>query len=406
MRRQVLFATALLFACSARAEDWPVWRGPHHDCISRETDWINDWDSAGPPVAWRANVGTGLSSVSIAAGKLFTAGHRDGQDTIYCLEAQTGKLLWQHAYPAPLVDNLHEGGPAATPTVDGRHVYTLSKDGQLFCLAVDTGAIVWQQNIGTLADVAMPEWGFSCSPLVVGEKLIVDAGATLALDKHSGKLLWKTAKYLPGYGSPAPCTFDGALCVAVLNNDALIVVRCDDGALVASHPWSTDYLTSSTTPIVAGDTVFISTGYGRGCALLRRADQRFDVVYKNRNMANHMATCILWNDHLYGFDGNSHNARIVKLSCLDYATGEIRWSHRGLGCGSLAAAADGRLIVLSDDGQLVIVAADPAEYRELAWARVLEGRCWTVPVLAHGRIYCRNATGDLVCVDVRPGAAR
>jgi outer membrane protein assembly factor BamB len=230
--------------------------------------------------------------------------------------------------------------------------------------------------------------------------LVLEVGCTLALDKRTGELIWKTAPYNPGYGSPAPCTVDGAACIAVLNNEALLLVRLSDGKVLASHAWTTDYDTSSTTPIVVGDTFFISTGYKRGCALLKLNGDRFDVVYENNKMSNHMANCVLDNGCLYGFDGNSHNSRLVSLVCMDYATGEVKWSQRGLGCGSLMLAG-GRLLALSDEGELACIAADPSKYHEIARAKVIDGRCWTVPVLAGGRVYCRTAAGDVVCVDLR-----
>ncbi len=401
---RALAATLLLGSpLLAHAEDWPNWRGPQHDGISRETGWSSDWGEHGPKKLWTANVGTGFSSISIAAGRGFTAGHRDDHDTVFCFDAETGVMQWNYEYPAPLVDNLHEGGPAATPTIDGDLVYSVSKDGQLHCFEIATGKVVWRVNIGDIADVPMPQWGFSCSPLLVDEMLIVEAGSTLALDKTTGRLIWKSERYEPGYGSPAPCIFDGIQHVAVLNNDELILVRCKDGRVVASHPWKTDYDTSSTTPIVVGDDVFISTGYKRGCSLLHKNGGRLETVYENRNMSNHMATCVLRDGHLYGIDGNSHNARICKLVCLDFATGAVKWSERGFGCGSVLMA-DGKLIVLSDDGHLVIAATNTERYEEIARSQVIDGRCWTVPTLANGRIYCRNAVGDVVCLDVRAAA--
>jgi outer membrane protein assembly factor BamB len=384
----------------ASADDWPHWRGPTHDGVSRETDWTTDWGSEGPKQVWKTNVGTGFSSFAVADGLLYTAGHLGGLDTVVCLSAETGKPIWHYTYAAPLVDNLHEGGPAATPTVDGERVYTLSKDGQLYCLHAQTGNVLWSQGITPLTGVAMPQWGFSCSALVHENMLVLEVGCTVALDKRTGELIWKTAPYNPGYGSPAPCTVDGSACVAVLNNEALLLVRLSDGKVLASHAWTTDYDTSSTTPIVVGDTVFISTGYKRGCALLKLNGDKFDVVYENRSMSNHMANCVLEGGCLYGFDGNSHNSRLVSLVCMDYATGDVKWSQRGLGCGSIMLAG-GKLLALSDEGELACIAADPSGYHEIARAKVIDGRCWTVPVLAGGRVYCRTAAGDVVCVDLR-----
>ncbi len=148
--------------------------------------------------------------------------------------------------------------------------------------------------------------------------------------------------------------------------------------------------------------LFISTGYNKGCALLKLADGELDLVYQNKKMRNHMNNCVLFNGCLYGFDGNSHNARLVNLVCMDCATGAVKWTYNGLGCGSLMLAAD-KLLVLSDEGELITALASPEGFWPLAHAQVLEGKCWTVPALSHGRIYCRNAAGDLECLDVRPG---
>lgn len=326
-------------------------------------------------------------------------GHRRNDDTIYCLDATSGKELWKYSYKCALVDNLHEGGPAATPTVDGNRVYTVSKEGHLFCFTADKGEVVWTHDLRTLLEVRMPEWGFSCSPLVLGDMLIVEAGRTVALDKATGKLIWQTGSYRPGYGSPVAFERAGETMIAVLNNDCLLVVRAKDGSGVAEHPWETDYVTTAATPIVFDGKVFISSGYGRGCALLKLAGDKLEVVYENRNMCNHMNNCVLWNGHLYGFDGNSHNRRLVQLVCMDFATGKVAWKRRGLGCGSLFLS-DGKLILLGDEGELVVAKAQPDKYEDLAHAQVIEGRCWTVPILSHGKLYCRNADGDVVCLDL------
>ena len=386
----------------AVAGEWPNWRGPRHDGISRETDWLSTWPEGGPAVLWKANVGTGFSSFSVGQGQLYTMGHRDGQDSVYCFDADSGEQVWQHSYACALVDNLHEGGPAATPTVDGERVYTVSKEGHLFCLHADSGKVAWKQELSPLLGVEMPEWGFSCSPLVLGDMLIVEAGRVVALDKISGDVIWQTAPYRPGYGSPVAFKHEGVPMITVLNNDCVLVVRTKDGSEVAKHPWETSFATTSTTPIVADDTIFISSGYQKGCALLKLAGGELSVIYENRDMANHMNNCVLTDGYLFGFSGNSHNARLVALTCMHYDTGEVKWQERGLGCGSLMMAGD-QLIALSDEGELLTLKASTEAFEVVSRVQALDGRCWTVPVLAGGRIYCRNSAGDVVCLDVRNG---
>jgi len=283
--------------------------------------------------------------------------------------------------------------------VDADRVYTLSKEGHLFCLDRKSGEVRWQLELQKEFDVKMPEWGYSGSPLVIGKMLIVDAGPLVAVDKTTGKPIWQTDIYRAGYGSPVRFERNGRTLIAHLNNDVLIVVKAEDGAIVASAPFETQFVTTSSTPIVDGNTIFISSGYNRGCILFELAGSELKPIYENKKMRNHMNTCVLWEGHLYGIDGNSHDRRNCSVVCLEKATGEQKWKERDLGCGSVMLA-DGKLIILSDEGELVVAPASPDKFEPVARAKVLDGKCWTVPVLSRGKIYCRNAAGDLVCVDV------
>ena len=392
-------STLVTLTAGEAAHDWPRWRGPTADGISRETNWRDNWNDQPPKVLWEAELGKGYSSFAVSDGRVYTMGHRDGRETVWCFDAATGKVLWSHSYPGQLNDNLHTGGPAATPTVDGERVYTLGKEGKLHCLDRRDVKVLWQHDLTELLGVDVPEWGFACSPLVVGEKLVIDAGRIVAFNKDNGQIIWQTERHRAGYGSAVALAHAGTPLVAVFNNDALLVLRLADGSQVARQNWTTDFVTTAATPIVDGDRIFISSGYRTGCAMYQLADGKLRQLYRNRDMCNHMNNCVLWQGHLYGFDGNSHNARNVRLVCLDAATGKEKWAHRGLGCGSLMLA-DSKLLILSDDGNLVLAAASPDGYQELARAKVLDATCWTVPVLAQGRIYCRNDQGQMVCIDV------
>jgi outer membrane protein assembly factor BamB len=380
--------------------DWPKWRGRAGDGIVRDNVWQSQWPSTGPKQIWSAEVGTGFSSTSVVAGRLYTMGHADGNDTVWCLNAETGDVLWKHVYPCKLVDNLHAGGPACTPTVLEDRVYTLSKEGHLFCFDRLTGEVHWKQELQPLLEMKMPEWGFSCSPLPWQKWLIIEAGRTVAIDWESGELAWKTDVYRSGYGSPTLFTPAGEDLLAVLNNDYLLVVRAADGSEVDKYPWVTSFATNSTSPVVWQDTIFISTAYGHGSALLRLVGGKLELVWESKGLRNHMNNSVLWQGHFYGIDGNSNLGGAVSLACLEYETGKEKWRERGLGCGSLLIA-DGTLIVLGDSGELVTAPAAPAGFAPVSRAQVIDGLCWTVPVLAQGRIYCRNSAGRLVALDVR-----
>ena len=393
----------------AGRHDWPRFLGPRVNGVSDETGWTTKWEGD-LKVLWRAEVGIGFANVAVSNGRLYTLGHEPaagddkearGTDRVFCLDAQTGKIVWKHEYPCQRVANLHDGGPAATPTVDGKVVYTLSREGHLFCLRADDGQVVWKRNISEDLAVAMPDWGFCSSPLVHGEMVIVDGGRIAAYDRRNGEPIWKTEAFKPGYGSAAPLRVGGVDAIAVLNNEFLVAVRAADGSEIARQKWETTYATNSTTPLVDKDLVFISTGYRRGCALLRLADDKFEKLYENKNMCNHFSNCVVKDGYLYGIDGNTHDRRNAKLSCLDFQTGELKWEERGFGVGSLMLAGE-TLIVLSDDGELLTVRPTPDGFEKLARAPLLPKLCWTSPVLANGLLYARDAAGNLACVDLRP----
>lgn len=379
--------------------DWPQWRGPDLNLISVDADFQTDWPEDGPPIRWKTKVGVGYSSVSVVGERVWTMGHADDKETVYCLSTKNGEVIWTHRYAGKLVDNLHKGGPGSTPTVDGDRVYSLGKEGQFFCLDKSDGQVVWKFNAGEALGVKTPEWGFTGSPLIVGDRLILDLGRIVALNKNDGEILWKSGLAKAGYGSATPLMFAGQKAIAVLNNEGLVVLDVNRGEELAFHKWKTNFATNSTSPIVFGNSIFLSTGYQRGCTLLGVNDDTLQTVYEKKTLSNHMSNSVVHKGFIYGFDGNAHRGRNARLVCIEAATGAERWAQKGLGCGSLMMAGD-KLLVLSEKGELVIAKANPEKWEELARAQVINERCWTVPVLANGQVYCRNDAGELVCVDV------
>lgn len=387
----------LSLLCAAQADDWPNWNGSNHDGISRETGFAEVWPNDGLPIEWTREIGTGFSSMSVAGERLFAMGHQDGVETVWCLNCRSGEVLWTHEYPGELIPNLHEGGPCSTPTVDGDCVYTVGKEGQLYCLNIVDGKVLWEKMLQQELEVKLPEWGFSSSPRILGKQLILEAGRVVSFDKSTGDKLWQTDVHQAGYGSAAVFEHEEKTLTATLDCDGVRIVDSADGTQVAFAEWKSPYRTNATTPIIVGDQIFVSTGYKIGCGLFRLQGQSLELVYKNTEMRNHFNNSILLDGHLYGFDGDAHLGRLVTLTCIDFTTGKLTWKQRGLGCGSVLIA-DGKLLVLTEDGTLVLAQASPDAYVELARSAFLEGRCWTVPVLSDGRVYGRNADGKLVCV--------
>ena len=379
-------------------DGWPNWMGPQHNGISTEKV-SSDWPQAGLPVVWEKEIGIGFSSISIKESRLYTMGHIDGREYVYCLDVKTGELLWSHDYPCALVNNLHEGGPGATPTIDGNYVYTVGREGQLFCFLATTGEVVWYKDLQQDLDVILPEWGFTSSPRIWKDRLFLEAGRLVAFNKFDGKKLWQSDVHQAGYGSVTVYSVGDKTRLASFDCDALRISDANNGEELASVEWSSPYRTNSTTPIVQGDLIYISAGYNVGCGLFRWTGKDLQEVYRNRYMRNHFNNSILLDGYLYGFDGNSNLGRVVQLTCQNLEDGTVAWKQRGLGCGSLMIV-DGKILALSEKGELILAEATPEEYRELARSPFLTGRCWTVPILLNGRIYGRNAAGTLKVVQL------
>ncbi len=398
--RTWMAAGAATLAGLLAAEDWPHYLGPRHDGVSIETNRVDRWAGAAPAVSWRAQVGLGFSAVSIAQGRLLTAGHRAGRDIVWCLDAATGKPVWQRDYPAELGDKFYDGGTGATPTVEGDRVYVLSRWGDVLCLGAADGKVHWQRQLAKQEDARVPGWGWNGSPLVLGRLLLLNVGAAgWALDKATGKTVWKSADGEAGYSTPQPITWHGQPRVVFSSENAYTAVNPQTGAAVWSIRWLTRYGVNAARALVRGDEVFVSSGYSKGAALFRVGEGGAEEVWRQRQFRNQFSSALLLDGHLYGVDGDN-DAR-AKLKCVDWKTGEVQWEAE-LGFGSLTAAGD-RLIVLTAAGELVMAAAAPKSFQPVARAKVLEGRCWTMPVLSQGRLYCRNAAGELVCLDLRRG---
>jgi len=397
MKRVVCIA--LLFAGSVHAADWP--RFLNSDVDGRSAESVpTTWPASGPKTLWKTNVGKGFASIAVADGRAFTLGHRDGKETVYCFDAKTGKVIWSHRYDCPLLPNLHEGGPSATPTVDGDRVYTLSKNGDLYCFNVPDGKVLWKTDLKSDLSMKTPEWGFAASPLILGDAMILQAGHTVAYDKATGRIRWKSEHAKPAYGSAVSMQLQDGVGIVVLNTDGLAIYDATDGRTIATTPWQTRFSTNGTTPIVVGNEIFVSTGYGKGCGLFRFDGSSLQNVYTNNDMANHMANCVLIDGHLFGYNGNAHpRSTRVEVVCMEWSTGRVKWAERGLGCGTIIAAGK-TLVLLSDVGELVLAPATSTGFKPTARAKVLGGKCWTPPALSNGRVYCRNAAGDVVCVQV------
>ncbi len=392
----VLLSSALMSSV-ATAADWPAWRGPDSDGISRETDWNPGSLSPTPRIAWRRNVGTGHSSFSIRDGRLYTMGNANNIDSVYCLNAETGAEIWRFDYECP---SGSYAGPRATPVLDGDNLYSISRDGQVHCLSAEDGSVIWSRNIVAEERMSIPTWGIASSPVVHGDLILINVGKNgLALDKRSGRTVWKGDPQETSYASPVVFEVGGLELVAMFSAKSVNAVRISDGSVQWSYPWATSHDVHAADPIVHDGKMFISSGYGSGATLLDITGPRPRPIWRVEDMRNQFNSSVLIDGVIYGVDGQTGRGSVTSL---DFETGRVNWSH-GRGVEGLMAAGD-KLIIMDNAGNLTIAEINPERYVEIDSAQVLtdrRARNWTVPVLSNGRIYCRNSNGDIVCVDVR-----
>jgi outer membrane protein assembly factor BamB len=402
LERTVVSAAALMLlagraspAADARIDDWPWWNGPERSGVSRETGWSAE--GAAEPL-WRAQVGLGYSSCAIRAGKLYTLGHDPaaGRDTVYCFDALTGEQAWTHSFASKLWDQSHGGGTLTTPTADADRVYVSEREGELLCLDAATGAVRWRHQAVEELGVVTPEWGLAASPLLFGERVVLNYGRVIAFDRDDGRVIWKTERdYGHAYSTPIDLDYKGTHALVVFDGDGLAVVALEDGRELAFLPFDAAHKIKAMTPVLFDLRVFVSA-YPWGAAMVDLAGDEPARLWASRVMQNQMSGAVAWDGHLYGFD-------VQILKCI-HPDGRELWRERGIGAGALTIA-DGRLLVVSGEGELIVADATPEGFRPLARRKVLAeagSPYWTVPVLANGIVYARSHGGELVALDHRP----
>ena len=388
-----------LYLVHSAAADWPQFRGPNRDGISTETAVLKTWPGGGPRVFWKIPLGEGFSQVVAVKDRLYVLYGQGSDEVAAALDAATGKQVWRVRLDSKYMSD-QGNGPRSTPTVDGGLVYVLSASGKLAALKTANGQTAWQHDLQSEYGATPPQWGISTSPLVEGNLLIVNVGGSgnrsvMAFDKATGKPVWSSQSDGAGYSAPIAVTVRGVRQVIVFTAGAIVSLAPKDGRLYWRVPWRTDWDVNAATPIFfPPDKLFVSSGYDTGAALLQIKGAGNQVsaveVWKNKEMKNQFSSSILHNGILYGFDNGT-------LKAIDAATGDERWKQRGMGHGSLILAG-GNLVVLSERGTLTLLEATPKEYKELGAIRVLDGKCWTAPALANGRLYLRNET-HLIALD-------
>jgi outer membrane protein assembly factor BamB len=393
------------------AAEWPQWRGPERNGISRETGLIRQWPKQGPSLEWKATrLGEGYSSVSVAGGRVYTMGNRGREEYVIALDAANGKEVWASAIGRVRADGGGYPGPRCTPTIDGNHLFALGLNGDLVCLEAATGKLRWSKNLTKdFGGQMMSGWGYSESPLVDGDKVVCTPGGRrgtlLALNKETGTPVWQSRDFQDpaAYSSIIPAAAGRQRQYIQMTGSSVAGIAPDNGALLWRY--SRQGPTAAVpTPIYQDHMVYATSGYGAGCHLIRLTSNNRGIhaeeVYANKVMVNHHGGVILIDDHVYGYsDGKG-------WVCQEFQSGQMTWNERSLGKGSVTFA-DGHLYARSEGGTVALIEASPRGYVEkgrFEQPNRSNQNAWPHPVVAGGRLYLRDQD-ILLCYNVQASGA-
>jgi outer membrane protein assembly factor BamB len=382
---------------------WPAFRGPNRDGVYAAAI-RTAWDGLTP--IWKKPVGGGRASFAVAGDRAFTIEQRGGNEVVAAYDVATGRELWSHAWPERFDQWMGGGeGPRATPTWADGLVYALGGRGELRSLDAATGRLVWRTNILQDNNADNLRWGMAGSPLVSGDAVIVLPGgpagrSVAAYDRRTGRKLWTALDDRTAYASPMHVTLLGVPQYLLVSASRVMGVSVDRRDVLWEFPWTTGHDASAAQPIVIGENrIFYSSGYGGGATVVEitKAGEKFAAkeIWRNIRMKNRQSSSILHDGFIYGLDEGI-------LACLDAATGELKWKGGRYGHGQLLLAG-GHLVVITEDGELVLVSPTPAKLTEVARVPALDGETWNVPAFAGGILLVRNTT-EMAAFDLRPGA--
>jgi outer membrane protein assembly factor BamB len=418
----VLLIAVVCPTAELRAEDWPQWRGPLRTGQAAAGSRAPERLPAEPKVLWRLKVGEGFASPVVADGKVFHFDNQDGKETLHALKAQDTQELWRAAVYQTFRDEQGPPGPRCTPVVDGDRVYAQSGLGELQCLSVVDGKRLWHvnftNNFGSAflgEDSKIPgaaEHGYTAAPVVIGERLIACVGGTngagvVAFDKRTGEMLWKSQDDLAAYAAPMMAKLAGVTQAVCFTVSGLIGLALDDGRLLWRVPLQAKYGRNCATPIIVNDWV-VAGSYQAGSIGVRVSATgtglKAEQLWTNKALAMNFSSPVAVGRHFYGL-GPAKN-----IFCAEIETGRVLWSKEGYISSSADVAHAGflllgqNILVCTDSGELVLMAADPAQCRELGRMQVC-GKNWCSPAYADGRLYVRDglrSTGNLYCIELLP----
>jgi outer membrane protein assembly factor BamB len=398
--------TIVLDSLSTGLSDWPNWQGPNFDKKSSFTGLKKDW-SKGLDKLWEVNFlcqGEQTASWSAAVIKgnvLIVPGRDETNDLVFCLNSETGEIIWKGSYEAKTNTN-HGPGARATPFIDNDRVYTYGRNGDLVCWNLIDGKMLWHKNVSDIGGIE-PDWGYSSSPLVFGNKVIVQAGGkalAVAYNKFTGDLVWTSGT---GPGGYAPLTFmktDSSF--LLFSGEALSGINKETGSFNWTIPWVIDYKMNASLPVYEGNIVFVTSGYEKGCMAVKVDGDKATVLWQSNAIEGMHSDPLIVNGYVYGYSGNS-SSNHGNLVCLRLSDGKEMWRSAEAGNGTFAYA-DGKLICFDIKGNLYLVEATPDKFVKtgeiLKAMPYVKNPAWTAPVIANGRLYLRYLQ-NLICYDIK-----
>jgi outer membrane protein assembly factor BamB len=405
-RKQVgeALAPAPIRLDSGKPTEFPEYRGRKRDGLVVGPALARDWHARPPRVIWRQPVGGGYSAFAVAGNVAVTLEQRRDEEAVVCYDIASGKERWRFGYPAFFKEKLGGEGPRATPTISHGDIFSLGATGRLLCLDGATGKVKWSTNVLEGNDNVL--WGMAGSPLVYDQVVVVNPGvqkdtvagrALVAFDRSSGKPVWSSGNRRAGYSSPMLATLAGKRQILLLDGQALGGFDAQTGKELWHFQWdeTMNGINVAQPVVLEGDRIFISSGYGIGCALVQvsRAQDKWSVteLWKNKAMRCRFSNPVLYQGYLYGLDEGF-------LVCLDPATGQRQWKEGRYGHGQLLETG-GLLVILSETGRLVLVEANPDAHVELSSFPALTGKTWNYLALMDGKAYIRNHL-EMACYEL------
>ena len=386
--------------------DWPNWRGPNFDGKSSITGIKTDW-SKGLTKLWQVdylcqdNATASWSTPVIQGNRLVVPGRDEKNDLVFCLNSETGKLIWKGSYEA-ITNTSHGPGARATAVIDSNLVYTFGRGGDVACWQLLDGKMLWKKSVMAEGG-SEPQWGHSATPFVFENKLIVQGGGkatVIAYDKITGNVLWKSLEGEAGYSATMTIKFDSVPKLLVYHGTGLSCLNPEDGKVLWTIPWATEYNVNATTPIVIGNLIFHTSGYGMGGELVEATEKGYKVLWKNNVIEAQHSDQILIDGYLYGYTGESNNKSPFK--CVDFKTGKEMWTTNEIG-GGTCIFVDNFLICMDYKGNLYLVKPDSKSFKKISEMPLaikdVKSLAWTSPVAANGKLYLRYMQ-TLICFNL------